>query len=80
MSEAARAAIDGARRDGTRLHPDRESFARSPSGSIDHDVLEKADRGAVVAVEIGGSGVGRRARRVAGAADGGQPKLGPLAP
>jgi mannose-1-phosphate guanylyltransferase len=60
---AARAAIDGATRDGQRLHPDAEAFAASPSDSIDYAVMEKAveadgGRVAVVPVSMGWSDVG----------------------
>ena len=56
--DAARAAMDGARHDGTRVHPDADAFAASPSDSIDYAVMEKANRVAVVPVAMGWSDVG----------------------
>jgi mannose-1-phosphate guanylyltransferase len=63
MLAAARAAIEGATRDGQRLHPDAAAFAASPADSIDYAVMEKvaeADGGrvAVVPVAMGWSDVG----------------------
>lgn len=55
---AAEAAMAGARREGTRLHPDAAAFAASPSDSIDYAVMERADRVAVVPVAMGWSDVG----------------------
>ncbi|MEN3747163.1 mannose-1-phosphate guanylyltransferase/mannose-6-phosphate isomerase [Sphingomonas sp. HF-S3] len=55
---AARASMASARRDGTRIHPDADLFAASPSDSIDYAVMEKADRVAVVPVAMGWSDVG----------------------
>jgi mannose-1-phosphate guanylyltransferase/mannose-1-phosphate guanylyltransferase/mannose-6-phosphate isomerase len=54
-TEAALAA--GRRKDGV-IRPDPVRFARSPSQSIDHAVMEKSDRVAVVAVDMGWSDVG----------------------
>ncbi|HLZ79663.1 MAG TPA: mannose-1-phosphate guanylyltransferase/mannose-6-phosphate isomerase [Sphingomonas sp.] len=58
IAAAARATIAGGRREGARLHPDALAFGRSPSDSIDYAVMEKADRVAVVPVEMGWSDVG----------------------
>jgi mannose-1-phosphate guanylyltransferase/mannose-1-phosphate guanylyltransferase/mannose-6-phosphate isomerase len=55
---AAEAAMAAARSDGARLHPDPAAFAASPSLSVDHAVMEKAARIAVVPLEIGWSDVG----------------------
>ncbi len=55
---AARAAIETAARDGTRILPDSVAFGRSPDDSIDYAVMEKAARVAVVPVEMGWSDVG----------------------
>jgi mannose-1-phosphate guanylyltransferase len=55
---AAQAAVDGAKRDGSRLHPDSASFSRSPSVSIDYAVMEKAARFAVVPIATEWSDVG----------------------
>ena len=56
---AAARAVDGRRaRDGARIYPDADAFAASPSESIDYAVMEKAERVAVVPVEMGWSDVG----------------------
>lgn len=55
---AARAAMDDAERIDGRVHPNEESFARSPSDSIDYAVMEKAERVAVVPVSMGWSDLG----------------------
>jgi mannose-1-phosphate guanylyltransferase/mannose-1-phosphate guanylyltransferase/mannose-6-phosphate isomerase len=56
--EAARAAMAGARSSGNRTVPGREAFGRAPALSFDHAVMEKADRVAVVPVQMGWSDVG----------------------
>lgn len=53
-----RAAVDRAERTGARLAPEREAFLASPSVSIDYAVMEKAERVAVVPVDLGWSDVG----------------------
>ncbi|WBO21911.1 mannose-1-phosphate guanylyltransferase/mannose-6-phosphate isomerase [Sphingomonas abietis] len=58
MAAAARDAIADSRRDGLRVHPDGIAFGRSPSDSIDYAVMEKAERVAVVPVDMGWSDVG----------------------
>ncbi len=58
IADAARAAVAGGAREGARLHPDPLAFGRSPSDSIDYAVMEKAERVAVVPVEMGWSDVG----------------------
>jgi mannose-1-phosphate guanylyltransferase len=58
MATAAHAAMDAARHDATRVHPDAEAFAASPSQSIDYAVMERADRVAVVPVAMGWNDVG----------------------
>lgn len=58
MLVAAQRAMDKARREGTRIWPDAEQFAASPSDSIDYAVMEKAPRVAVVPVAMGWSDVG----------------------
>jgi mannose-1-phosphate guanylyltransferase len=55
---AAREAMEKSTRDGTRILPDSVAFGRSPDDSIDYAVMEKADRVAVVPVEMGWSDVG----------------------
>lgn len=58
IAAAAKSAMDGAQRQGSRVLPDAEAFASSPSDSIDYAVMEKASRVAVVPVEMGWSDVG----------------------
>ena len=58
MVAAAEAAMTTARREGARVWPDAEAFARSPADSIDYAVMEKADRVAVVPVSMGWSDLG----------------------
>lgn len=58
IAAAARAAMEGARREGRRLLPDEAAFARSPSDSIDYAVMEQAYKVAVVPVDMGWSDVG----------------------
>jgi len=58
IAAAARAAMAGARVDGARIHPDAAAFAASPDESIDYAVMERAERVAVVPVEMGWSDVG----------------------
>jgi mannose-1-phosphate guanylyltransferase/mannose-1-phosphate guanylyltransferase/mannose-6-phosphate isomerase len=58
IAAAAREAVEFGKRDGARLLPDPLAFGRSPSDSIDYAVMEKADRVAVVPVEMGWSDVG----------------------
>lgn len=55
---AARAAIEAGRSAGDNLLPDAAAFSRSPSISVDHAVMEKADRIAVAPVEMGWSDIG----------------------
>lgn len=63
MLDAARVAMDAARREGVRIYPDQAAFAASPSESIDYAVMEKAaaenqGRVAVAPVSMGWSDVG----------------------
>jgi mannose-1-phosphate guanylyltransferase/mannose-1-phosphate guanylyltransferase/mannose-6-phosphate isomerase len=58
MASASRTAIQDGRHEGHRIHPDAIAFGRSPSDSIDYAVMEKADRVAVVPVDMGWSDVG----------------------
>ena len=58
MLVAAQAAMSGARREGSRIHPDAHAFAASPSESIDYAVMERAERVAVVPVSMGWSDLG----------------------
>ena len=56
--DACQQAMAKATRDGTRIHPQAEAFAASPSESIDYAVMEKAERVAVVPVSMGWSDLG----------------------
>jgi mannose-1-phosphate guanylyltransferase len=55
---AARAALSGARREAGRVYPATDAFAAAPAISLDKAVMEKAERVAVAAVEMGWSDVG----------------------
>ena len=58
MLEACRDAVDAAK-DGTDcLHLDASAFARAPSLSIDHAVMERTDHAAVVPVDMAWNDVG----------------------
>lgn len=58
MLASARAALDRAGREGTTIRPQREAFLACRSESIDYAVMEKAERVAVVPVEMGWSDLG----------------------
>lgn len=58
MLAASRAAMDSARREGSRIYPDADAFAASPADSIDYAVMERAERVAVVPVAMGWSDLG----------------------
>jgi mannose-1-phosphate guanylyltransferase len=58
VAEAAKAAMDGARREGRRTWPEEAAFVRSPAISIDYAVMEKAKKVAVLPVSVGWSDVG----------------------
>lgn len=58
MLEAARAAYERANVDLDFVRLDTESFASSPSDSIDYTVMEKTSRAAVVPVSCGWSDIG----------------------
>lgn len=53
-----RAAVTGQSLSGARAYPDAQGFARVPGQSIDHAVMEKSDRVAVVPVAMGWSDIG----------------------
>lgn len=55
---AARASLAAQREEGVRIWPDERCFARAPSRSIDHAVMEHSDRVAVVPVDMGWSDIG----------------------
>jgi mannose-1-phosphate guanylyltransferase/mannose-1-phosphate guanylyltransferase/mannose-6-phosphate isomerase len=58
MLAAIKASMDKGQRDGALFHPDAHDFAASPGQAVDYAVMEKADRVAVVPVEMGWSDVG----------------------
>ncbi len=58
MLAATQTAMREGQRIGTRIHPESDAFARSPSDSIDYAVMEKAERVAVVPVSMGWSDLG----------------------
>jgi mannose-1-phosphate guanylyltransferase len=58
MLASARSALAGAERDGKTIRPAREAFLACRSESIDYAVMERAERVAVVPVEMGWSDVG----------------------
>ncbi|MDQ2878095.1 MAG: sugar phosphate nucleotidyltransferase [Pseudomonadota bacterium] len=58
MLAACERAMAAARREGARIYPDPTAFAASPSESIDYAVMEKAERVAVVPVDMGWNDVG----------------------
>jgi mannose-1-phosphate guanylyltransferase len=55
---AARAAMEGAARDGDRLRPGAAAFAASPAQSFDRAVMERSALAAVIPVRMGWSDVG----------------------
>ena len=59
MLDRARAAFEGARREGAALHLGEALFAAVPADSIDYAIMERTDRAAVVSpVEIGWDDIG----------------------
>jgi mannose-1-phosphate guanylyltransferase/mannose-1-phosphate guanylyltransferase/mannose-6-phosphate isomerase len=58
MLAACQQAMEGAVRDGRRIFPDEAAFGTAPADSIDYAVMEKAERVAVVPVNMGWSDVG----------------------
>ena len=58
MVACTKAALDRAHRDGLMVRPECDAFLACPSESIDYAVMEKAERVAVVPVEMGWSDVG----------------------
>jgi mannose-1-phosphate guanylyltransferase/mannose-6-phosphate isomerase len=58
MLEAAKSAIAAAKSDLDFLRVDAETFAKSPSDSIDYAVMEKTDAAVVVPLDAGWSDVG----------------------
>ncbi|MDE1146809.1 MAG: mannose-1-phosphate guanylyltransferase/mannose-6-phosphate isomerase [Azospirillaceae bacterium] len=55
---AVRAALDAAQRDVDFLRLDADAFARAPNVSIDYGVMEKTDKAAMVAADIGWTDIG----------------------
>ena len=58
MLAAAKAALDGAARNGAAITPAAEAFGACPSDSIDYAIMERAARVACVPVSMGWSDVG----------------------
>ncbi len=58
MLAAVRKSMEAATRQGNRLFPERHAFAAAPGQAVDYAVMEKADKVAVVPVEMGWSDVG----------------------
>ena len=58
MLKACRAAMDKAAPDLDFIRPDAETFATSPSDSIDYAVMEKTDKAMMVPLDAGWSDVG----------------------
>lgn len=58
IEASVRQSVANAVTDGAILRPDRASFLASPSNSLDYAVMEKAERVAVVPVEMGWSDIG----------------------
>jgi mannose-1-phosphate guanylyltransferase/mannose-1-phosphate guanylyltransferase/mannose-6-phosphate isomerase len=58
MLEAVAKSVTGGRTEGNFFYPDAHDFAASPSQAVDYAVMEKADKVAVVPVEMGWSDVG----------------------
>jgi len=58
MAEAAKASVAAATRDLDFLRLAAEPFARAPKKSIDHAVMERTNRAAVVPADIGWSDIG----------------------
>jgi mannose-1-phosphate guanylyltransferase/mannose-6-phosphate isomerase len=56
--EASRAALAGARREGTTIDLDEEAFGACPSISIDYAVMERTDKAAVAPIGVGWADVG----------------------
>lgn len=80
--EAAREAVEQARIDGARFHPEAAAFARIASESVDYAVMENTHRAAMVPVAMGWSDIGNwqalhaaRARDAAGNAVAGRAEL-----
>lgn len=58
MAQQCRAAMAAAGIEGSAIVPEAQAFAASPSDSIDYAVMEKAERVAVVPVDMGWSDIG----------------------
>lgn len=58
LLDLVRAAVKGQSRDGMRIRPDAQLFASAPAQSIDHAIMEKSKKVAVVPVEMGWSDIG----------------------
>lgn len=58
IAAAAREAVAGGRREGSRFHPDAAAFAAIESESVDYAVMENTDRAAMVPADMGWSDIG----------------------
>jgi mannose-1-phosphate guanylyltransferase/mannose-6-phosphate isomerase len=58
MASAAKAAVDGIRRDLDFLRLEAEAFGRAPKKSFDYAVMERTRRAAVIPVDLGWSDIG----------------------
>ncbi|WP_299196540.1 sugar phosphate nucleotidyltransferase [uncultured Erythrobacter sp.] len=58
MAAAVRASVDKGREEGTRFHPDADSFAAIEGDSIDYAVMENTARAAMVPADMGWSDIG----------------------
>ncbi|MBX9759834.1 MAG: mannose-1-phosphate guanylyltransferase/mannose-6-phosphate isomerase [Beijerinckiaceae bacterium] len=58
MAQAARDAVEAARRDLDFLVLDQEAFARAPQKSIDYAVMERTKKAAVMPADVGWSDIG----------------------
>ena len=58
MLACVQKSMDNAVHEGNRIFPERHAFASSPGQAVDYAVMEKADKVAVVPVEMGWSDVG----------------------
>ena len=58
IARQAREAVAKGRADGTRFHPDAESFAAINSESVDYAVMENTGRAAMVPADMGWSDIG----------------------
>ena len=58
MADAVRASVEKGREEGSRFHPDADSFAAIDGDSIDYAVMENTARAAMVPADMGWSDIG----------------------